>query len=202
MIIGGYRTRELRLGKLVRATDPAASRRRRSLALAGVVVLMMVLVACEKPEPGPVVPSGQASLPKRAQPRLPTIELWLGTEKLQAEVASTSRERETGMMFRTNIAENEAMLFVFPVPGQVSFWMKNVPIPLSCAYLDPDGVILEIHRLEPENAAPVFAQSHQVQFVLETAEGWFQRKNVGVGVMVRTPGGTLRDLLYRRPSAP
>lgn len=128
-----------------------------------------------------------------AQPRLPTLKVWLGPHELTAEVARAPRERETGMMFRTNILENEGMLFVFPRPGQVGFWMKNVPIPLSCAYIDPDGVILELHDLEPHEEETVNSQSYRVQYVLETARGWFDRQGVATGTVVRTERGTLRE---------
>lgn len=96
-------------------------------------------------------------------------------------------------MFRTNITENEGMLFVFPRPGQAAFWMKNVPIPLSCAYIDPDGVILELHDLEPHNEETVNARSDRIQYVLETKHGWFERQGVGTGTVVRTERGTLRE---------
>jgi uncharacterized membrane protein (UPF0127 family) len=102
------------------------------------------------------------------------------------------------MMFRTNIAENEAMLFVFPYPSRVSFWMKNVSIPLGCAYLDREGVILEVHALKPHNETPVPADSREVQFVLETREGWFERNQVGVGTLVQTEKGTLRETFFGR----
>src|SRR4051794_35590548 len=102
------------------------------------------------------------------------------------------------MMFRTNMAENAGMLFIFPGPHRASFWMKNTPLPLSAAYLDPDGVILEIHKLEPQNTNSVTAASERIQFVLETNEGWFQRHNIGVGAVVRTERGSLRETFFRR----
>jgi uncharacterized protein len=128
-----------------------------------------------------------------AQPRLRTMKVWLGAHELTTEVALTAQERETGMMFRTNIAEDEAMLFVFPRPGQVAFWMKNVPIPLSCAYIDPEGMILELHDLEPHNEESVRASSFRIQYVLETAQSWFERKGVGTGTVVRTERGSLPE---------
>jgi uncharacterized protein len=134
-----------------------------------------------------------------AQPRLPTLKVWLGPHELTAEVARAPRERETGMMFRTNIAENEGMLFVFPRPGQVGFWMKNVPIPLSCAYIDPDGVILELHDLEPLKEETVNSRSYRIQYVLETARGWFERQGVGTGTVVRTERGTLQETFGTSP---
>ena len=102
-------------------------------------------------------------------------------------------------MFRTNIAENEGMLFVFPDASRVSFWMKNVPIPLSCAYLNREGVILELHELKPHDETPVVAGSRDVQFVLETAAGWFERHQVGVGTLVQTERGTLQETFFGRP---
>jgi uncharacterized protein len=132
-----------------------------------------------------------------AQPRLRTIQVWLGAQELTAEVARAAHEREKGMMFRTNIAEDEGMLFVFPRPGQVAFWMKNVPIPLSCAYIDPEGVILELHDLEPHEEETVKAQSYRIQYVLETARGWFERHGIGTGTVVRTEQGTLQETFGR-----
>jgi len=143
------------------------------------------------PEPGP-------SLPTAAQPKLQTMKLWLGAEEMVAELALTPEQVQTGMMFRTNLAENAGMLFVFSAPFRASFWMKNCPLPLSAAYMDPDGVILEIHDLQPQNTNSVVASSDRVQFVLETNQGWFKRHHIGKGVVVRTDQGTLLDTFFRR----
>src|SRR2546430_2560402 len=71
---------------------------------------------CGKP-PAPVVPvaPGAPGLPTAAQAKLPTTKLWLGSEELVTELARTAKEQEIGMMFRTNMAENEGMLFLFPM---------------------------------------------------------------------------------------
>lgn len=129
-----------------------------------------------------------------AQPRLATVKLWLGSNELAAEVARTAVEIQTGMMFRTNVAETDAMIFVFPQPFRVAFYMRNTKVPLSCAYIDLDGTILELHDLKPLDETPVEAGTDKVQFVLETSLGWFQRHNVGVGTVVRTEHAALRDL--------
>jgi uncharacterized membrane protein (UPF0127 family) len=136
------------------------------------------------------------SLPTAAQPRLQTMKLWLGAEEMVAELALTGVQTQTGMMFRTNMAENAGMLFVFPAPFRASFWMKNCPLPLSAAYIDPDGVILEIRDLQPHNTSPVEAASERVQFVLETNQGWFGRHHVTAGMVVRTERGTLMDTFF------
>lgn len=136
--------------------------------------------------------------PVKAQPKLRTLKLWLGSEELHAEIALTLEQVRTGMMFRTNMAETEAMLFVFARPHQAGFWMKNTYVPLSAAYLDPEGVILEIHDLEPRNTNTAFASTDRVQYVLETTQGWFNRHNISTGAVVRTELGSLRETFFTR----
>ncbi len=162
------------------------------LVLAAVV--LTALVGCQRRE----APSAGASevaargYLDHAQPPLPTLRLWLGDQELVTEIARSAVEVQTGMMFRTNIAEHEAMLFVFPGPFRASFYMRNTKVPLSCAYLDPEGTILELHDLKPLDETPVEAASDRVQYVLETAQGWFQRHHVGVGAVVGSQYGVLR----------
>jgi uncharacterized membrane protein (UPF0127 family) len=151
---------------------------------------------CNKENTPPVGPVGGPSLPTAAQPRLQTMKLWLGAEEMVAELALTGLQTQTGMMFRTNLAENAGMLFVFPAPYRASFWMKNCPLPLSAAYIDPEGIILEIHDLQPHNTNSVVAASEQVQFVLEVNQGWFGRHNVTTGMVVRTERGPLRETFF------
>ena len=140
--------------------------------------------------------SGQLHL-DHAQPKLQTLKVWLGTNELETELALSVQQLATGMMFRTNMAENEAMLFVFGEPCQASFYMKNTIIPLSLAYIDPVGVILELHDLQPKDETAVPAASDQVQYVLEVPQGWFTRHHVATGAVVRTSRGGLRETFFR-----
>ncbi|MCD6338867.1 MAG: DUF192 domain-containing protein [Verrucomicrobia bacterium] len=133
----------------------------------------------------------------RAQPPLPTIPLWVGAETLTAEVARTTTQIATGMMYRTNMAENAAMLFVFRGPAKRSFYMRNTKIPLSVAYLDPEGYILEIYDMQPMDETPVESVSSNVQYALETRQGWFKRRGIGPGALVRAPFGGLNEVDWR-----
>jgi uncharacterized membrane protein (UPF0127 family) len=152
---------------------------------------------CQRSAPPATGPAVNLNLPTAAQPKLQTMKLWLGAEEMVAELALTGVQQQTGMMFRTNLAENAGMLFVLPAPQRASFWMMNCPLPLSAAYIDPEGVILEVHDLQPQNTNSVVASSERVQFVLETSQGWFGRHNVTTGMVVRTERGTLRDTFLR-----
>jgi uncharacterized membrane protein (UPF0127 family) len=154
---------------------------------------------CRKPEGGSaLVPLADEEVATKPQGKLSTMKLWLGAQEMITELALNNRERMTGMMFRESMAENEGMLFVFPYPHRTGFWMKNTILALSAAYIDPDGVILEIHDLKPQDTNAVDAASSRIQYVLETRQGWFQRNKVGIGTVIRTERGSLAETFFGR----
>ncbi|HUA37616.1 MAG TPA: DUF192 domain-containing protein [Candidatus Sulfopaludibacter sp.] len=161
------------------------------------VLAAAVTAGCKKAETKETTPDLEGQLPTQAQPKLPTMKIYLGAETLDAELATTPREVQTGMMFRTNVTDQSAMLFIFSRPFQASFWMKNCPDSLSAAYISPDGVIQEIHHLEKYDTNSVVAAQPDVQYVLEVNDGWFQRHHVTTGVLVRTELGSLQDTFFR-----
>ena len=159
-------------------------------------MVALVLPGCHESE-SPAKPSiADANYPTNAQPRLATIPLYIGPETLTTELAVTARQQQTGMMFRTNIPEDEAMLFVYPQPQRVGFWMKNTSVPLSIAYIDRNGIIQEIYPLQPLNTNAVVSRSGQIQFMLETSQGWFQRKGISTGAVIRTDRGSLARTFF------
>ena len=161
--------------------------------------VVALLAGCKKSGDVALPPSIEDRLPTRAQPKLPTIKIYLGAEQLDAELAHTAEQEQTGMMFRTNILETDAMLFVLPDPQRASFWMKNCPESLSAAYLGPDGVIEEIHHLEKQNTNSVVAGVDNIQYVLEVKDGWFARHNINPGAVIRTDKGSLPETFFPRP---
>src|SRR6476660_4258183 len=128
----------------------------------------------------PAVPA----LPTKAQPKLATIKLWIGREEMISEMAITPIQEQTGMMFRTNMAENEGMIFVLSGPQRAGFWMMNTVLPLSAAYIDTDGKILELHDFKPHDTNTVYASHDNIQFVLETPQGWFERHKIEEGTVI------------------
>ncbi|MSU57368.1 MAG: DUF192 domain-containing protein [Pedosphaera sp.] len=143
-------------------------------------------------------PSLDDLLPKKAQPKLQTLKVWVGAEELVTELALNREQQMTGMMWRTNMPENTAMIFVHPAPRQAAYWMKNCYVPLSIAYIDTDGVILEIRDLQPHDTNSVVSASEKIRFALETPQGWFLRHNVSTGAVVRTERGSLPETFLRR----
>jgi uncharacterized membrane protein (UPF0127 family) len=157
------------------------------------------LTGCNKPEvaaPAPPPPQ-EHKLPTHAQSKLQTMKIYLGPETLDAELALTPIEEETGMMFRTNILDTDAMLFVLPYTQQASFWMMHCPESISCAYIDPDGVIQEIHHLEKNDTNVVLSAYPNIRFVLETSEGWFARHHIGTNMVITTEHGSLPAVFLR-----
>lgn len=116
-----------------------------------------------------------------AQPLLPTISLTLGSKNIHAEIADDNQERATGLMFRKSLATDSGMLFVMPQIGPAAFWMRNTEIPLTIAYIDSSGVILELHDLEPHSEKTVPSQFPNIAFALEMTRGWFSKNNVWPG---------------------
>jgi hypothetical protein len=158
-----------------------------------------LLAGCHKPGSVAPAPSIDDRLPKQAQPKLPTMKIYLGAEMLDAELALTPQQEGTGMMFRTNVTDESAMLFVLPEPIRApnGFWMTNCPVSLSAAYIGPDGVIEEIHHLEKNDNKPVVATNDNIVFVLEVNDGWFARHNINPGTVIRTDKGSLRETFSR-----
>jgi uncharacterized membrane protein (UPF0127 family) len=164
-----------------------------------VLVLAVALLAgCQKSADVAPPPSVDDLLPKQAQPKLQTMKIYLGAEQLDAELALTAEQERTGMMFRTNIQETDAMLFVLPVQQRASFWMKNCPESLSAAYIGPDGVIEEIHHLEKNDTNAVEAAADNIQYVLEVKDGWFTRHNIGPSTVIRTEKGSLSETFSQK----
>ena len=147
---------------------------------------------CTPSTPTVAAISADPGVPTAAQPKLDTIKLWLGPEQMTTEMALTEKQERTGMMFRTNMAENEGMIFVFDHPQQASFWMDNCVLPLSAAYMDTEGLILEIHDLQPHDTNLVLSATDDIEFVLETPQGWFQRHNIKTGTIVASEKGSLK----------
>ena len=111
---------------------------------------------------------------------LPMGQLNLGGKAIWVEIANKNATRETGLMFRQGMRDDTGMLFVFKEPQQLYFWMKNTPIPLSIAFIDEKGVILNILEMPPmtENTFP---SKGAAKYALEMNAGWFLKNGVKAG---------------------
>jgi uncharacterized membrane protein (UPF0127 family) len=119
-----------------------------------------------------------------AADNLPLVELRVGSHKIRAEVAATEPARTLGLMHRKQpLAPNAGMLFVFAEPGFHSMWMRNTYIPLSVAFIDERGVILNIADMAPLTTDPHTAAGF-ARYALEMNRGWFAARGIKAGAQV------------------
>src|SRR5436190_11811669 len=111
---------------------------------------------------------------------LPTVELSIKGHRLVAEVAATEATRSTGLMNRFSLQPDHGMLFVFRQPQPQAFWMKNTYVPLSIAFVDAGGRILNIDDMAPQTENPHPSRGLAL-YALEMKKGWFAAHGIGVG---------------------
>lgn len=125
-----------------------------------------------------------AVLPAAARAELPAVQLTAGMHAIRAEVADTMGTRMEGLMFRKTMPQNAGMVFVFDELSTHCMWMKNTFLPLSVAFIDDAGAIVNI-----EDMAPHTEQSHcakkPVRFALEMNKGWFAQRGLKPGTKLR-----------------
>ncbi len=133
-----------------------------------------------------LVPVTGQALSQTPLPPQPRIELRAGLHLIQAELVNTAETRARGLMFRERLAPNHGMLFVFDSPATQCMWMRNTFIPLSVAFIDDRGRIVNIEDMKPRTEISHCSQQ-PVRFALEMERGWFSQRGLG-------PGATLRGI--------
>jgi hypothetical protein len=121
-----------------------------------------------------------ASLPLLADVTFKTSQVKVAGHPLKVELAIEEPQRLQGLMYRKALGKEDGMLFIFDEPGYHSIWMKNTLIPLSVAFVDKDGVILNIVDMEPQTLDSHMAAGPAV-YAIETNRGWYADKKVKAG---------------------
>jgi uncharacterized membrane protein (UPF0127 family) len=135
------------------------------------------------------VPLALAMTSAHAQPGkpntgLPTTRLTLGSHTITAEVAANDAHRSTGLMYRFSVPPDHGMLFVFEAVRPLSFWMRNTYVPLSIAFIDAQGRILNIEDMAPHDERSTWSAGPAL-YALEMKKGWFAQNGVGPGTLVK-----------------
>lgn len=110
----------------------------------------------------------------------------IGDKVLRLQLAVTGPEMERGLMGRRALGADEGMVFLFPKPQRLSFWMRNTPLPLDIGYFDAAGRLREHYPLYPFDETSVVSRADDLQFAVEVNQGWFRANAV--------KGGALLDL--------
>jgi uncharacterized protein len=152
-----------------------------TLVAVGLLVLMMVVVDVK---PAEATKTAQAS-----ELRTVTIHTSSGEEvRVRVEIADNAFEHARGLVFRTTLAENRGMLFIYEREQKLSFWMKYTLIPLSIAFIDSERRIIDIQDMKPlDDEPPHYVSAEPAQYALEVNQGFFEKRGVKVGDRVELP---------------
>jgi len=110
-----------------------------------------------------------------------------GSARFTVEIADDAAERARGLMNREVMPLSAGMLFVYPAPQRVSFWMENTLIPLDMIFLGPHGRVLKVHEnARPLDRTPIDGGAG-VLAVLEINGGLAHRLGIRPGSEMRHP---------------
>ncbi|MBP6801281.1 MAG: DUF192 domain-containing protein [Zoogloea oleivorans] len=124
-----------------------------------------------------------AAVPVLADSPMPLTELSIGMYRIEAEVAATQENRMVGLMQRRSMPANHGMLFVFTEQQRHCMWMRNTLLPLSVAFLDEQGRILNVEDMQPQTEDNHCA-AKPARFALEMNLGWFKQKGLAAGTKI------------------
>jgi len=125
--------------------------------------------------------------PKVSEAGLPVGRVLLGSEEdeifVDVEIAQTEEHRQEGLMRRESLAEDAGMMFVYFQPTRSGFWMKNVSLPLSVAFIGEDQTILQIIDMEPclKDPCRIYTPDEDYTAALEVNQGAFERWGIEEG---------------------
>jgi len=118
---------------------------------------------------------------------LARTQLTAGMHRLDVQLAQTPEQRQIGLMWRKDMPVHEGMLFVFEQATTQCFWMRNTLIPLTAAFVEDDGTIVNLADMQPQSDDS-HCSSKPVRFVLEMNHGWFAKRQIKPGYKL---GGTV-----------
>ena len=112
---------------------------------------------------------------------MPVMELSAGFYRIEAEVASNDRNRQLGLMNRQTMPAQHGMLFVFTENNTHCMWMRNTLLPLSVAFLNEEGKIINIEDMQPQTEDNHCARV-PARYALEMNLGWFAQRGIKPGM--------------------
>jgi uncharacterized membrane protein (UPF0127 family) len=119
----------------------------------------------------------------QAQQAFPVTRLTVGMHVIKAEVAANNPERQQGLMFREKMDSNAGMVFVFDQPSKQCMWMKNTLLPLSVAFLDDKGIVINVEDMAPQTLES-HCSANPAKYALEMNLGWFKQRNIKPGIPI------------------
>ena len=171
------------------------------MALSVILALVVAIpMACGKPEPTAnksqpgmemTIEATQTTSEPAPASKLRTVIIHASSGKevrVRVEIADDVLEQSRGLMYRTALADDRGMLFAYPDEEERSFWMRNTLIPLSIAFIDSEGRIVDIKNMKPlDDDPPHYVSAEPAQYALEVNKGFFEERDVEVGDRANLP---------------
>lgn len=145
-----------------------------STLVLGLGVPTSVFQEAPSPSPNPLFEQGL---------RADSALLIASSDTFRVPVAASREERVQGLQGRQSLEANEGLLFVSPEIEPMQFWMKNTPLPLSVAWMNTQGRVLEIQDMKP-NRTTIHQPDQPAALGLEMSAGWFQQHQIDVGDVI------------------
>jgi uncharacterized membrane protein (UPF0127 family) len=111
--------------------------------------------------------------------------LTVGEKTLRVQLVVTLDEQQRGLMGRRDLGVNDGMIFVYPAPQEMSFWMRSTPTPLDIGFFKEDGTLGEVYPMYPFDETPVKSVGSDYTLALETPQGWFAKNGLKPGVKLK-----------------
>ena len=165
------------------------------------LVIYLLIAGCGADRQGPTVapesgsggsggrsPAAQETTGQVSAMERVTIVTGDADVRVRVEVADDMDEMAKGLMGRTALAEDAGMLFVYPEERELSFWMRDTLIPLSIAFMDGEGRIVDIQDMKAlDDRPPHYTSAEPARYALEVNKGFFDERGVEVGDRARLP---------------
>ena len=139
----------------------------------------------------------QTDDPTGPQPKLPTEKLTIIADHgkhdvFTVEMALTTQQQDTGLMFRTSVPADTGMLFPWPQPQVSEMWMKNTIVPLDMVFIGADGTIKAIAENTVPYSLRTISSGVPVIATLELQGGITAADDISVGdkVIAKSLGGS------------
>jgi uncharacterized protein len=131
--------------------------------------------------------AGASALHRWLQGRTEVVTIHVNDIPLTVEVANNPVSRPRGLQEREKLASDAGMLFMFPEPQILKFWMKDTPIDLDIGFFDSEGRLINTATMTALDSKTQHASTGLAQYALEVNQGWFARHGIAEGALLHLP---------------
>ena len=157
---------------------------------------LLALAGCAKGGDGAVRSEVKVATGADAKGTDAFFPLTVGEKTLRVQVVVNQDEQQRGLMGRRDLGPDDGMIFVYPMPQQMSFWMRGTPTPLDIGFFKEDGTLGEVYAMYPFDETPVKSAGSDYTLALEVNQGWFAKNGLKTGARINL--GQVADALRAR----